>query len=105
MPTILNDNNFDQEVNRTDKLALVDFYATWCGPCSALAPILEEVEKKFYEKLVLLKANVDENRVNAEKFKVDLIPSIMLFKNGQMIDSFTGFKSESDIEDWLKKHI
>jgi thioredoxin 1 len=105
MPIILNDNNFDQEINKTDKLALVDFYATWCGPCSALAPILEEIEKKFSEKLVLLKANVDENRVNAEKFKVDLIPSIILFKNGQIIDSFTGFKSESDIEDWLKKHI
>lgn len=105
MPIILNDNNFDKEVNRTDKLALVDFYATWCGPCSALAPILEEIEKKFSEKLVLLKANVDENRVNAEKFKVDLIPSIILFKDGQIIDSFTGFKYESDIKDWLKKHI
>ena len=105
MPIVLNDNNFDQEINKTDKLALVDFYATWCGPCSALAPILEEIEKKFSEKLVLLKANVDDNKVNAEKFKVDLIPSIKLFKNGQIIDSFTGFKSELDIEDWLKKHI
>ena len=105
MPIILNDNNFDEELNKTNKLVLLDFYATWCAPCSALAPILEEIEKKFSEKLVLLKANVEENRINSEKFKVNLIPTIMLFKNGQVIDSFTGFKLGPDIEDWLKKHI
>lgn len=105
MPVVLTDKNFDEEINKTDKLALVDFYAVWCGPCSAIAPILEEVEKKLSNKIVLFKANVDENQIKAEKFKVDLIPSVMLFKNGQVIDSFTGFKSESDIEDWLKKHI
>ena len=105
MPIILTDENFEKEIQRTDKLALVDFYATWCEPCSLIAPILEKVEKEFEEKIVLLKANVDDNQLNAQKFQVNVIPTVVLFKNGKPVSSFTGFKPESVIKEWLEKII
>ncbi len=105
MPIILTDENFEKEIQKTDKMSLVDFYATWCEPCSLLAPILEKLEKEFEEKIVLLKANVDDNPLNAQKFQVDLIPMVVLFKNGKPISSFTGSKPESVLREWLEKII
>jgi thioredoxin len=105
MPIILTDENFEKEIQGTGKMALVDFYATWCEPCSMLAPILEKLEKEFEEKIFLLKANVDDVQLNAQKFKVDRIPMVVLFKNGKPISSFTGFKPESDAKEWLEKNI
>jgi thioredoxin len=105
MPIILTDENFAKEIQRTDKMVLVDFFATWCEPCSLLAPILEKLEKEFEEKIVLLKANVDEVQQNAQKFHVDRIPTIVLFKNGLPVSTFTGFQPEPVIKDWLEKLI
>jgi len=105
MPTILTDQNFAQEIQRKDKLALVDFYATWCEPCSLLAPVLEKLEQTFSDKLILLKANVDAAPLNAQKFKVDSIPTVILFKDGQPLDSFTGFRPEAALREWLEKII
>ena len=103
MPIILTDENFEKEIKKTDRMVLVDFYATWCEPCSLLAPILEKLEKEFEEKIVLLKANVDDTRLNAQKFQVDRIPMVVLFKNGKPISSFTGSRPESVIREWLEK--
>lgn len=105
MPIILTDENFEKEIQRTDKFVLVDFYATWCEPCSMLAPILEKLEKEFEEKIVLLKANVDDNQVSAQKFQVDLIPMVALLKNGKLLDSFTGFRPEPVLREWIQKVI
>jgi thioredoxin len=105
MSIVLTDENFEKEIQKTEKLSLVDFYATWCEPCSMLAPVLEKIEKEFEEKIVLLKANVDDNQLNAQKFKVDRIPMVVLFKNGEPVDSFTGFKPELEIKEWLEKNI
>ena len=105
MPIILTDENFEKEIQKTEKMSLVDFYATWCEPCSMLAPILEKLEKEFEEKIFLLKANVDDVQLNAQKFKVDRIPMVVLFKSGKPISSFTGFKPESDVKEWLEKNI
>lgn len=105
MPINLTDENFGKEIQRTDKLALVDFYATWCEPCSLIASVLEKLEKEFEEKIVLLKANVDEAPFNAQKFQVDRIPMIVLFKGGQPVSAFTGLRPESAIKEWLKKMI
>ena len=105
MSIILTDENFEKEIQKTDKMALVDFYATWCEPCSLLAPVLEKLEKEFEEKIVLLKANVDDNQLNAQKFKVSVIPMVVLFKNGEPIDSFTGFRPEPVLKEWLEKNI
>jgi thioredoxin len=105
MPVILTDENFEKEIQKTDKMSLVDFYATWCEPCSLLAPILEKLEKEFEEKIVLLKANIDDTQLNAQKFQVDRIPMVVLFKNGKPVDSFTGFKPEPVLKEWLEKII
>lgn len=86
-------------------MTLVDFYATWCEPCSLLAPILERLEKEFEKKIILLKANVDDNQLNAQKFQVDRIPMVVLFEDGKPIDSLTGARSESFIKAWLEKNI
>lgn len=105
MPIILTDENFEKEIQKTDKLVLVDFYATWCEPCSLLAPVLEKLEKEFEEKIVLLKANVDDTQLNAQKFQVNVIPTVVLLKNGKPISSFTGFKPEPVLKEWLEKII
>jgi thioredoxin len=105
MSIILTDENFEKEIRITDKMALVDFYATWCEPCSLLAPILEKLAKEFEDKIVLLSANVDSTRQNAQKFQVDRIPMVVLFKNGWPISAFAGFKPEPVIKEWLEKMI
>ncbi len=105
MSITLTDENFEKEIQRTDKLVLVDFYATWCEPCSLLGPILEKVAEEFADKIVLLKANVDENRLGAGKFQVDRIPTVILFKNGEPVDGFTGFRSEPELKAWLLEKI
>jgi len=101
----LTDKNFEKEILRSDKMVLVDFYATWCEPCSLLAPILEKLEKEFEDKMVLLKANVDDVQVNAQKFQVDRIPMVVLFKNGKPINNFTGLKPEPILREWLEKNL
>lgn len=102
---ILTDENFDKEINRAEKLVLVDFFAEWCGPCKMIAPILEKLEKEFSDKIVLAKANVDEIPVTATKFKADRIPMVILFKAGRMVDSFIGLMPEDGIREWIKKNI
>jgi thioredoxin len=105
MPIKVTDENFEKETQRTDKLALVDFYATWCEPCSMIAPVLEKMEKEFSDKIVLLKANTDDVPQSAQKFQVDRIPMVILFKNGKPVSGFTGFSSEAVIKEWLEKMI
>ena len=105
MPITLTDENFEKEIQKTNKIILVDFYATWCEPCSLIAPVLEKLEKEFEGKIVLLKANVDDIPFNAQKFQVDRIPMVVLFKDGKPISAFTGFRPESVIKEWLEKII
>jgi len=102
MNTILTDENFDKEIASTDKLVLVDFFATWCEPCSMLAPILEKVAEELKEKIILMKANLDEVPKTAGKFGVEKIPTVILFKNGKAISGFVGLAPEANIKEWIK---
>jgi thioredoxin 1 len=102
MATNITDENFEKEIKSTDKLVLVDFFATWCEPCTMLAPILEKVAEDLKEKIVLLKANLDDNQNTAGKFGVEKIPTVILFKNGKPISGFVGMASESSIKSWLE---
>lgn len=99
----INDQNFEEEIKNTDKFVLVDFFAVWCGPCLVLGPILEKVASGFKEKVVLVKANIDEFPKIAQKFEIDRIPAVFLFKAGKLVDGFIGLKSEEDIKNWLTK--
>lgn len=107
MPVILNDENFEDEVNKNsaEKLALVDFFATWCEPCTMLAPILEKVAEDLKDKVILLKANLDDTPKMSGKYGVEKIPTVILFKAGQPVSGFVGMASETSIKDWIENSL
>lgn len=102
MEDILTDANFEKETNVPDKFVLVDFFATWCGPCQVLGPILEKVAEQFKDKIILMKANLDDVPITAQKFGVEKIPTVILFKNGKPINGFVGLVPENSIKEWLE---
>lgn len=101
----LTDENFDKEITATDKLVLVDFFATWCEPCTMLAPILEKVAEDLKEKIILLKANLDDIPKTAGKFGVEKIPTVVMFKNGKPVSGFVGLAPESSIKEWIENSL
>ena len=96
-------SNFQEEVISADKLVLVDLYATWCTPCKALAPVLEELADKYADKIKVVKVNVDEEESIATKFGIASIATVIFFKNGQTAASFVGLRSASEIEKMIEK--
>lgn len=96
-------SNFQEEVISADKLVMVDLYATWCTPCKALAPVLEELADKYADKIKVVKVNVDEEESIAAKFGIASIPTVIFFKNGQTAASFVGLRSASEIEKMIEK--
>jgi len=101
---IIKDENFE-EILKNEKPVLVDFFATWCEPCSVLGPILEKVEKDMAGKFVLAKANLDDIPQTAGKFGVERIPTVVLFVNGQPVNGFVGLMQEPAIKEWLEKAL
>ena len=101
------DENFETEVIEKSKTTpvLVDFWASWCGPCQSLAPVLEKIAKDYEGKLIVAKAETDNNKTNAEKFSVMSIPAVKLIKDGKVIDEFTGAQTETDIKEFLDKKL
>ena len=98
-------SNFKEEVILSEKLVLVDLYATWCGPCRALAPVLEEIAEKYQDKIKVVKVNVDEEESIAQRFGVMSIPTVIFFRDGKAVASFVGLKSPSEIESIVEKHL
>ena len=98
-------SNFKEEVILSEKLVLVDLYATWCGPCRALAPVLEEIAEKYQDKVKVVKVNVDEEESIAQRFGVMSIPTVIFFRDGKAVASFVGLKSPSEIESIVEKHL
>ena len=105
MENNLTDSNFEETISATDKLFLVDFFATWCGPCSVLGPILERVAEEFKDKVVLLKVDVDNFPITSQKFGIEKIPSVFMFKNGKPVSNFVGLIPENQIKDWVANTI
>jgi thioredoxin len=97
----INDQNFDEQIKNSNKPVLVDFFATWCGPCTVLGPMLEKIAEEFKDKITLVKVDVNEMPIIAGKFEVDRIPMVSLFINGKQVDTFIGLKPESDIKKWI----
>ncbi|MFO7751899.1 MAG: thioredoxin [Desulfobacteraceae bacterium] len=98
----VNDDNFEEEVMRSDKPVMVDFWAPWCGPCKAIAPTVVELEKSFGEKVKFVKVNVDENPITPSKFGIQAIPTLIFFKAGEVSDQITGMVSKEKIEESVK---
>ena len=95
--------NFHQEVEKSDVPVLVDFWAPWCGPCLAMAPILEQLAKKYDGKIKIGKANVDEDSTLASKFQIMSIPTLILFKDGLAVNQIVGLRSAQALEGIIEK--
>jgi len=100
----ITDNSFESEVLRSPTPVLVDFWATWCGPCRALSPKLEELSGTYDGKVKFVKIDVDANPETAGRFGIRGIPTIIVFKNGQMVDQLVGNQPKDVIENVLQKH-
>ncbi len=101
-----NDENFNQEVIEASqkKPILVDFYADWCAPCRMQTPIIEEVAKAVGEKAVIGKLNTEESANTAAKYKIMSIPSLLIFKNGEVIETLIGLQAKEKLIKTIKKH-
>jgi thioredoxin 1 len=89
-PVTITDQNFEEEVSKSNIPVLIDFWAVWCGPCRAIAPIVEQLAAEYDGKLKIGKLDVDENPDTAVKYGVRSIPTLLIFKNGQLVDTIIG---------------
>ena len=99
------DANFEQEVLQSDKPVLVDFWAAWCGPCRALAPIVDEVATAFGDKLKVVKMDVDRNPDTPNRFSVRGIPTLLVFKDGKLQEQIVGYVPRETIDRAVGKHF
>lgn len=101
----LSDQNFEQEVIKGTSVTLVDFWAAWCGPCKMIAPIVEELAGEYEGRVRFGKLNVDDNPAIASKYAIRSIPTLMVFKNGGMVDQLIGVRPKTDIKKTLDKNL
>lgn len=97
----VSDDNFEGQVIQSDKPVMVDFWAPWCGPCKAIAPVIEELVDAFGDKIKFAKCNVDDNPVTPGKFGIKAIPTLIFFKGGNAVDQITGIVSKDKLEEAL----
>ena len=98
----LNEQNFEQEVLRADLPVLVDFWASWCGPCRMLSPVIAEIAEEYAGKVKVGKVNVDEQPNLANRYGIASIPTVMLFKNGEVVSTSLGYRPKNELETMLK---
>ena len=98
------DATFEAEVEKHEGLAVVDFWATWCGPCRMVAPILDQLAREYVGKVKVVKVDVDANQRTAMRFNVRSIPSILFFKNGKLVDQVIGAVPKPALESKFKQH-
>ena len=99
------DATFEQEVLKSQLPVLVDFWAPWCGPCRAIAPVVEEIASDYTGKLKVLKLNTDENPKTAQSYRISGIPSLMVFKNGQPVEQVVGAVPKVTLSNAVAKHV
>ena len=99
------DKNFQEDVLKSDKPVVVDFWAPWCGPCKMVSPIIEELAKEYAGKVVVGKMNVDENQIPAEQYSVMSIPTVMIFKNGKPVQSLIGAQGKQSYKTEIEKAL
>ncbi|RKX78954.1 MAG: thioredoxin [Spirochaetes bacterium] len=102
---VVTSQNFEQEVLKSEVPVLVDFWADWCVPCRMVAPILEEIAGEYSDKLKVTKINVDEESELASRYSIISIPTMLLFKNGEVVNQKVGAGSRKEIEAIFKEHL
>lgn len=101
----ISDATFEAEVLQSDKPVLVDYWAEWCGPCKMIAPILDEVSRDYDGRLQVAKMNVDENREVPARFNIRGIPTLMLFKGGEVVAQLTGARPKRELTAFIDGHL
>jgi thioredoxin 1 len=101
----IEDGNFESEVLKSDLPVLVDFWAPWCGPCKAIAPLVEDLAKSFNGKIKFAKCNVDNNPVTPGKYGIKAIPTLIFFKAGGVVNQITGMVAKGKLEEALNKLV
>jgi thioredoxin 1 len=101
----VSDADFDDQILKSETPALVDFWAAWCGPCRTVGPVVEELAEEYKGKVKVAKLNVDDNKQTPTKYGVRGIPTLMLFKNGEMIDHIVGAVPKARIKELLDKAL
>ena len=99
------DDIFEAEVLKADKPVLVDFWAPWCGPCRMMSPVIEELAKELDGDAIVGKVNVDENNEYAGKYGVMSIPTLLVFKGGQVVDQMVGVMEKGELKERVMKHV
>ncbi len=101
----ISQEQWEQEVVNSDKPVFVDFWATWCGPCRIISPIVEELAKDYEGKVDFVKVDVDQNRELASKYNISSIPTLAIFRNGQVVAQAAGAASKESIRTYINKNI
>ena len=101
----VNDEIFEQEVVNSDIPVVVDFWATWCGPCRKLGPVIDEIAQSYDGKVKFVKVNTEENLNTAKKYSISGLPSLLVFKSGEAVERMTGLMPKSTIISNIEKHI
>ena len=99
---IVNEENFENEVINAEQTVLIDFYADWCGPCKVMSPIIDQIAEENGQTIKVGKVNVDDNQELAMKYNIMSIPTIMIFKNGNVVKTFLGVTDKEEINKYLK---
>ena len=102
---VQNKDDFISKVLNSDKPVLVDFWAEWCGPCKQIGPILEEISEEYSNKITIGKMDVDDNPETPGKYQIRGIPTMLLFNNGELIDTKVGMSSKTELKEWIDKNI
>ncbi len=100
-----NDENFEADVLKSEKVVLIDFWAEWCGPCKMIAPLLDEAADQYADKLKIAKLNIDENPNTPAKYQIRSIPTLMLFKDGAVLAQKLGAMPKKDLTDFLETNL